>query len=375
MELDTTKLRQAGFRKTVTHDNCNVLDIGSGSYPRYIEVRPPGDDGSRMTAIWDGSLDLAVNDKVKCIEYGGNAIWAISAMGGADTAVGKIRVNKVFASDFSSESLVTDASDNITINTGTLTLPSEIIHLGDTDNKIGFTDDVQTYTVGGLELLKLTEAAQDLINLGPGSGDVDINFNGQMFLEGSSGRFGVNETTLTAQFHVTKASGTNDVMNIVGSAGTTLVDQFGDFYRDGLNATAGLRGTGVVGFRIDNTDNNDWRIESHRQAAAGSLEFNNLNLAGDARTKIVILGSGEVGISAVTPLAQLHVDQSSTTAAIPVVYFDQADISEEMIEFNTTIGTGNAIEAVGAKVLTTTHFIKVTLPGALTRYIPVGTIA
>jgi len=51
------------------------------------------------------------------------------------------------------------------------------------------------------------------------------------------------------------------------------------------------------------------------------------------------------------------------------------DVSEEMIEFNTTIGTGNAIEAVGAKTLTTTHFIKVTLPGGLTRYIPCGTIA
>lgn len=82
-----------------------------------------------------------------------------------------------------------------------------------------------------------------------------------------------------------------------------------------------------------------------------------------------------VGIGTVAPNAKLHVDQDSTTDAIPVLYLDQADISEEMIEFNTTIGTGNAIEAVGAKTLTTTHFIKVTLPGGLTRYIPCGTIA
>ena len=73
--------------------------------------------------------------------------------------------------------------------------------------------------------------------------------------------------------------------------------------------------------------------------------------------------------------AKLHVDQKSTTGGIPVLYLDQADVSEEMIEFNTTIGVGNAIEAVGAKTLTTTHFIKVTLPGGLTRYIPCGTIA
>jgi hypothetical protein len=85
--------------------------------------------------------------------------------------------------------------------------------------------------------------------------------------------------------------------------------------------------------------------------------------------------NGDVGIGTASPSAQLHVDQASTTAAQPVLYLDQADVSEEMMEFNTTIGVGNAIEAVGAKTLTTTHFIKVTLPGALTRYIPVGTIA
>ncbi len=90
---------------------------------------------------------------------------------------------------------------------------------------------------------------------------------------------------------------------------------------------------------------------------------------------VVVDASGDVGIGAATPSAQLHVDQSSTTAAKPVLYLDQADISEEMIEFNTTIGTGNAIEAVGAKSLTVTHFIKCTLPGGLTRYIPVGTIS
>jgi len=67
--------------------------------------------------------------------------------------------------------------------------------------------------------------------------------------------------------------------------------------------------------------------------------------------------------------------QHSATTAVPVLLLSQADVSEEMIEFACTIGVGNAIEAVGGKTLTTTHFIKVTLPGGLTRYIPVGTIA
>ncbi|MEE8575505.1 MAG: hypothetical protein V3T30_08845, partial [Thermodesulfobacteriota bacterium] len=116
------------------------------------------------------------------------------------------------------------------------------------------------------------------------------------------------------------------------------------------------------------------RVNSTEDATGSGAKYL-LDLQTDGTSKMVVQSDGNVGIGTVTPTAKLHVDQDSTTAAIPVLYLDQADISEEMIEFNTTIGTGNAIEAIGAKTLTTTHFIKVTIPGGLSRYIPVGTIA
>ena len=53
---------------------------------------------------------------------------------------------------------------------------------------------------------------------------------------------------------------------------------------------------------------------------------------------------------------------------------DQADVSEEIFEIVSVAGTGQAIEAVGGKSLTTTLFIKCTINGA-TVYIPAGTIA
>lgn len=84
---------------------------------------------------------------------------------------------------------------------------------------------------------------------------------------------------------------------------------------------------------------------------------------------------GNVIIGNTAASGKFHVDQSSASAAIPVQVLDQADLSEEFIEFVSTVGVGNPIEAVGAKSLTTTHFIRVSIDGVGMRYMPVGTIA
>lgn len=87
----------------------------------------------------------------------------------------------------------------------------------------------------------------------------------------------------------------------------------------------------------------------------------------------MVIASGNVGINVVIPQARLQIAQTDG-AAEPVLALDQEDLSEEMIQFDTVIGVGNPIEAVGVKTLTTTHFIKITI-GGLVRYIPCGTIA
>ena len=106
----------------------------------------------------------------------------------------------------------------------------------------------------------------------------------------------------------------------------------------------------------------------NRQNAALSFWTNNAQ-------RMKIEPSGQVVVGASAALGRLHVRQPLVAGFQPVLYLEQEDVSEEMLEFDSTIGVGNAIEAVGAKALTTTHFIKVKLPGGLTRYIPVGTIA
>ena len=49
---------------------------------------------------------------------------------------------------------------------------------------------------------------------------------------------------------------------------------------------------------------------------------------------------GKLASGLVSPLGQGHFDQFSTTGAVPVLYLDQADISEEFIRFDAVAASG-----------------------------------
>ena len=218
------------------------------------------------------------------------------------------------------------------------------------DNSIVIApNDIELFA-GAVSMLKLTETTQDLITLGPGSGDVDINLNGDMFIRGSDGHIGLGETSPTGFVHIT-APGTQQLY--IETSGTTGTQRY-------------FVGATQIGQFLWQSD----ELRFQASQATGDVTFYT-----NALLRMHIDSGGDVGIGTASPQGKLHVDQASTTAATSVAYFDQADVSEEMFEFNTTIGTGNAIEAAGSKVLTTTHFVKVKIPGSLTRYFPVGTIA
>ena len=109
--------------------------------------------------------------------------------------------------------------------------------------------------------------------------------------------------------------------------------------------------------------------------AFNDLRFAIANGSGTRADVLTMRGDVRVGIgvSDMAPDGTLHV-QTADAAAVPVLLLEQLDVSEEMIEFTSVAGAGNAIEAVGGKSLTTTHWIKVTINGDV-RYIPAGTIA
>ena len=58
---------------------------------------------------------------------------------------------------------------------GTLTIASDIIHTGDTNNKIGFGTDTQTFTTGGTARLTITDATSTVSNNLVVTGDLTVN--------------------------------------------------------------------------------------------------------------------------------------------------------------------------------------------------------
>jgi hypothetical protein len=79
--------------------------------------------------------------------------------------------------------------------------------------------------------------------------------------------------------------------------------------------------------------------------------------------------AGQLGVGIAASMSgKVHIDQSSTTGAIPVLYLDQADLSEEFIEFAATVGAGNPIDT--AAIGTYYGKVRVSVAGVGFKYMP-----
>lgn len=142
--------------------------------------------------------------------------------------------------------------------------------------------------------------------------------------------------------------------------------------------TTGVAGIGLrvsdgddrrVALFLDNP-NNEWGLTS-RRVSGGDADFV-IREAGNVRLRIK---DGLIGIGTAAPAGKTHIAQTSTTAAIPVLYLDQDDLSEEFIEFDATVGAGNPVEEVAATTFTPTHYVRCSIPGVGMRYLQLGTFA
>jgi len=132
---------------------------------------------------------------------------------------------------------------------------------------------------------------------------------------------------------------------------------------------------GAVGrknlIRFEDTDDTETLLWSVGQPYNSGLTVKDLHFSTSENTSDSVLvlkhSTGYVGIGESSPLGKLHVDQASTTGAVPALLLDQADLSEEFINFVSTVGSGYPIQtgAVG------TYYgkIRVSVNGTF-KYIP-----
>jgi len=208
--------------------------------------------------------------------------------------------------------------------------------------------------------------AGDLVVTGDGTVTQDLTIDTTtLFVDSANDRVGVGTITPSALLDVSQATdgATIRITSLQNNSAHSSSAPYGklEFYSADASGPAGPRvevGCYPVG---TNGSSGEFVVKT----ASGSAT---------PTERMRLDQTGRLGLNVTEPLALMHVDQNSPTGAIPVLYLDQADVSEEFIRFAATEATGNAIEDVGAKTLTTTKFVRVNVNGT-DLYFQAGTIA
>jgi hypothetical protein len=153
----------------------------------------------------------------------------------------------------------------------------------------------------------------------------------------------------------------------VGIGITVPIQEFNVHGSYGDPATSGTVQNGIAAFSV---------IETYSTLYVGSATANPFAMWMQASRRNDLSvnhpislnpNGGNVGIGMMAPIAQCHIDQSSATGAQPVLLLDQADLSEEFIEFTSTVGAGYPIDT--AAIGTYYGKIRVNVTGVGYKYI------
>ena len=193
--------------------------------------------------------------------------------------------------------------------------------------------------------------------------DVRVEASGEshaLFIRGSDGNVGIKESSPGYDLEIAgQTFGTSDTYPVIGFRRTTTVTGGAFGTLNGIASAMGLYtetdgnmtdgfGGGIVFLAKDDTspDSTLSRIYARRDGGdtAGALEF----MVNGDDTALILRASGRVGIGTVSPGGQTSIDQSSSTGAIPVLELDQADLSEEFINFISSVGDGYPVDNVNA---------------------------
>ena len=150
---------------------------------------------------------------------------------------------------------------------GTAAFADYIRHAGDPDTFVLLEADKMSFIAGNETLLTLTEASQDVVKIGDG-GDVDININDDIFVEGSSSKVGIGTTAPGATLTVAGSISSNGDI----TAGNNTF-KFGD--------NSSMSTTSLSTFKATHTtmqaESGDWKnTHTHFKTHSGNWETTRL---------------------------------------------------------------------------------------------------
>ena len=190
VERDIDILRINGFADDITANRdygFNIKYQGShGGNNKSLSVFSDNQTGTQVEALsilQDGKVGIGTSlARAELDVYGECRVTDLTVLEGATFA-------GVNISDALGGSLwggITTLGDHVSVG-------QTIYHTGDLDTYIHFTEDRIRLFAGGEQLIDAFEGAQDYVKLGDG-GDVDINLNDVLHVNGNTGRVGINST-------------------------------------------------------------------------------------------------------------------------------------------------------------------------------------
>lgn len=167
----------------------------------------------------------------------------------------------------------------------------------------------------------------------------------------------------------TNMTAVNVLMDFPAASTGAVTNAYG--FRINVGGGAGTKPANALGLDIlDVTGGTSTNFAIRTNA--GNVVFNeggdastDFRVEGDTNTHLLFTDANvdRVGINVSAPAAKLHIDQSSTTGAIPVITVDQADVSEEFVRFigtsaNATL-TQSIVEAADVATFTPVGYLKI----------------
>ena len=272
----------------------NQLTLGTGKSGGHVRFMVNNYDVEAMRILSDGTVAVGITD-------GDGTFHIHTASAGAVTA------------DIQANDLVIENDGNAGISILSPDANASQIRFGSpTDNfgaRLSWNYNasqllLETDKTGGFIVFKTDDQAQRMIIL-------------------ANGNVGIGIAAPLVPLHI---SGSSEIFRIQDSSAT------GNPYLSFFQST-------FLRSYIIHVDSGDYlRFAS----VYGGIQF--YTGAGSESHAMTIDNAGQVGIGIITSAAKLHVDQSSLTGGIPVLTLDQADTSEEFINFVSAIGAGNPIQ-------------------------------